>query len=187
MVDSSHIAARIGRVVRAERTVRDMSLNDLARASGLSKTILARIERGDGNPSIETLWRLTRALGIPLGWVLGENLAPRVRAIPARSAEAVRSASGMDGWLIHTDSRAVRSDLFELDLPKGIDQRSPAHMPGTEEVVYCIDGRLRAGPVGEEIELGPGDAVWFAADGDHHYEALADGRYLCLMLYPPGA
>ena len=49
------LAGRIGRVVRAHRIAQDRSLGDLARASGLSKTILAKIERGEGNPSIETL------------------------------------------------------------------------------------------------------------------------------------
>ena len=44
------LADRIGRVIRTHRGARGMSLGDLARASGLSKTILARIESGAGNP-----------------------------------------------------------------------------------------------------------------------------------------
>ena len=59
------LADRIGRVIRAHRLAQGMSLGDLARASGLSKTILARIESGAGNPSIETLWRVSRALTLP--------------------------------------------------------------------------------------------------------------------------
>jgi quercetin dioxygenase-like cupin family protein len=89
----------------------------------------------------------------------------------------------MDAWLIHTEGRALRCEVFELDLPQAADQRSGAHLPGTEEVIYCLSGRLSAGPVGQEVELGPGDAVWFVADGEHHYVGIEESRVLCWMLY----
>src|SRR3954462_10964123 len=86
--DLGALAARIGRAVRELRLGQRWSLGDLARASGLSKTILARIERGDGNPSVETLWRVSRALSVPLGTLLTPpSSRPRVRAIRARSGE----------------------------------------------------------------------------------------------------
>ena len=84
--DLDVLADRIGRVIRAHRLAQGMSLGDLARASGLSKTILARIESGAGNPSVETLWRVSRALTLPLGALLAEDEAPRVRAIPPARA-----------------------------------------------------------------------------------------------------
>jgi quercetin dioxygenase-like cupin family protein len=73
--------------------------------------------------------------------------------------------------------------VYAIDLPKGIDQRSDAHLPGTEELIVCVKGRVRVGPLGEEVELGPGDAAWFTADLAHHYEALRDSQTLCWMLY----
>ena len=60
--DAAALSARLGRLIRAHRAGRGMSLGELARSAGLSKTILARIERGEGNPSIDTLWRLHRAV-----------------------------------------------------------------------------------------------------------------------------
>jgi transcriptional regulator with XRE-family HTH domain len=185
--DLGDLARRIGRGVRADRLAQGLSLGDLARASGLSKTILARIERGEGNPSIETLWRVSQALSVPLGRLLGSEPQPRTRLIRAREGEPVHSAAGMDAWLLHADGREHRSEVYAIDLPKGIDQHSDAHLPGTEELVVCVKGRVRLGPLGEEVELGPGDAAWFTADVAHHYEALRDARTLCWMLYaaPP--
>ena len=181
--DLGDLARRIGRGVRADRLAQGLSLGDLARASGLSKTILARIERGEGNPSIETLWRVSQALSVPLGRLLGSEPQPRTRLIRAREGEPVHSAAGMDAWLLHADGREHRSEVYAIDLPKGIDQHSDAHLPGTEELVVCVKGRVRLGPLGEEVELGPGDAAWFTADVAHHYEALRDSRTLCWMLY----
>jgi transcriptional regulator with XRE-family HTH domain len=180
------LADRIGRLVRAQRVARGMSLGDLARASGLSKTILARIESGAGNPSIETLWRLTRALRIPLGMVLADDPVPRVRVIRHESGQELQTGSGMSAWLVHVTGREHRSDLIELAVPGGVTWRSEPHVPGVEELIVCVAGRIRVGPVGEEAELDRGDAVWFAADVPHSYAALRDARALCWMLYPPG-
>jgi transcriptional regulator with XRE-family HTH domain len=178
------LARRIGGVVRAHRIGQDRSLAELGRASGLSKTILARIERGDGNPSMETLWRISRALGLPLGALLAEDDGPHVRAIPSRTGRPLRSEAGTSAWLIHADGRERRCELYELALPAGAPHRSEPHLPGTEETITCLRGRLRAGPAGEEVELGAGDSAWFAADVPHGYLGLDDARALCLMLYP---
>jgi transcriptional regulator with XRE-family HTH domain len=177
------LSARIGHTVRTERLAQGWSLGDLARTSGLSKTILARIERGDGNPSVETLWRVSQALRVPLGALLTPPARPRTRVVRARSGEPLRSESGMGAWLLHADGREHRSEVFELELPKGIDQRSDAHLPGTEELIVCVKGRVLVGPDGQEAELGPGDAAWFTADLPHHYRAVRDARALCWMLY----
>ncbi len=181
------LADRIGRVIRAHRLAQGMSLGDLARASGLSKTILARIESGAGNPSVETLWRVSRALTLPLGALLAEDETPRVRAIPARSGDPLTADAGMAAWLVHADAREHRAEVYELAFAAGIEQRGEPHLPGTEEVIVCTGGRLLAGPVAEPVELGPGDAVWFAADVAHVYTAVADSRALCWMLYPTAA
>jgi XRE family transcriptional regulator, regulator of sulfur utilization len=177
------LARGIARAVRAHRLAQGMSLGDLARASGLSKTILARIERAEGNPSVETLWRLSSALGLPLGTLMAQEAAPRLRVMRAAAGSSVRGASGMAARLLHAEGRAVRSEVFELDLPAGTEQLGAAHLPGTEELVVCTAGRLVAGPLGEEVELGASDAVWFQADVAHRYAAVEDARALDWILY----
>lgn len=186
--DLDVLADRIGVAVAQLRDGKRWSLGELARASGLSKTILARIERGDGNPSVETLWRVSRALEVPLGALLSPpTRRPRVQAIPARSSGPISSESGMTAWLINSASHEHRSEVFDLDLPRGVDQETDAHLPGTEEVIVCVKGRVRVGPYDLETELGPGDAAWFTADVPHHYHALRDTRALCYMIYSADA
>jgi transcriptional regulator with XRE-family HTH domain len=181
--DTQHLSARIGLAVRAHRTARSLSVADLARATGLSRTILGRIESGAGNPSVQTLFSIARALDLPLGALLEESAAVRVRAIPRGSGDALPLAAGT-ARLLHADGRPRRSELFDLVLRGGHVNHSEPHIPGTEEIVVCVDGRLRAGPVGEEVDLGPGDAVWFLADRAHRYAAEEDSRALNWISYP---
>lgn len=181
------LARRIGRVVRAHRTERGLSLGDLARDTGLSKSILARIEAEGGNPSVETLWRISHALGLPLGALLEEAPGPRVHSVPSRSTAAMEAESGMTGWLVHSEGRPRRTELFELAFAAGVDHMGTPHLPGTEELVVCTSGLLRVGPVGDERDLGPGDAVVFEADVAHRYHALEPTRALDWILYSPGS
>lgn len=171
--ETDQLGARIGAAVRTHRGARSLSVAELARATGLSKTILARIESGAGNPSVQTLFSIARALDLPLSALLEQPQAPRVRAIPRGSGDALPTAGGTT-HLLHADGRPRRTELFDIEFDAGTTQDSPGHLPGTEEVVVCLSGRLRAGPAGEEVALGPGDAVWFTADGPHRY--VAGGR-----------
>jgi transcriptional regulator with XRE-family HTH domain len=180
-VDS--LTRRIGDTVRAERLARGLSLGELAREAGLSKSILARIEGRGGNPSVETLWRVSRALALPLGALLTEPEAPQVKLIPARDGAPLHGEDDMTAWLIHAEGRAHRAEVYDIDLPAGTDHRAEPHLPGTEELIVCLEGQSRVGPLGAEQDLGPGDAVVFAADVAHRYHAIKATRHLCWMLY----
>ena len=63
---------RVAREIRAHREARGLSLSATGARAGLSKTILATIESGAGNPSLETLWRIARALDVTVGTLLAE-------------------------------------------------------------------------------------------------------------------
>lgn len=181
------LARHIGRAVREARTARGLSVGALAREAGLSKTILSRIEAGDGNPSMGTLWRVSQALGLPMGALLEPDAGPGTRVVRARSGEEVREDSGLSSWLIAVDGRPHRGELHELELPAGLDQPREPHLPGTEELVLCTSGRVLVGPIGEEAELGPGDAVTFAGDVAHRYVGLEDASCLCWLRYRTAA
>lgn len=180
------LTAQIARTVRQRRYETGATLSEVAAKAGLSKTIVGRIENGRGNPSLETLFRVAGALEVPLSSLLSEHREPMARVIPARSGPEVRADSGMAAWLVHAQAHGHHAEVYELALPAGTDQRTAGHLPGTEELLICVSGRLRVGPVGEEVELGDGDAAWFAADGEHHYLALTAARALNWIVTPAG-
>lgn len=177
------LADHVGVSLRAHRAARSMSLSDLSRACGLSRTILARIEGGTGNPSLETLWRISNALDLPLGALLEQDTAPRVHVARARDGRELQADSGLQMWLLHAERREHRSEMYEILLPKGTDQQTDAHLPGTEEALICISGHARIGPLGEEADVHAGDVIWFAADRPHRYLALMASRLVGWMLY----
>lgn len=58
------IAAAFGRKVRAARTAAELTQEALAEAAGLHPTLISNVERGYRVPSVPTLLRLAKGLGV---------------------------------------------------------------------------------------------------------------------------
>jgi transcriptional regulator with XRE-family HTH domain len=180
----SALAIRVAREIRAHREARGLSLSATAARAGLSKTILATIESGAGNPSLETLWRVARALDVSVGTLLAEDNPVASRLIRSDDSEWLAFESGIRGRLVHVDGRDRRIEMLEMRLDPEIVYASRPHAPGTEELVICLKGTLTVGPVGHEERLGEGDALHFAADIPHGYRSDEGCIALCSFSYP---
>jgi transcriptional regulator with XRE-family HTH domain len=171
-------------MLKAYREARGWSLGGLAKATGLSKTLLSGLESGAGNPSLETLWRLATAFDISLGTLLGEHDPPAIRVIRAEDGPSLTSESGLSARLVLAEGREHRTEIYEAHMLAGSEYVS-LHPPGTEELVFCLEGALEVGPEGLEEELSAGDAVWFPGDLTHRYFSREGARVLSIMSYPP--
>jgi XRE family transcriptional regulator, regulator of sulfur utilization len=176
--------SNVARVIRAHREARGWSLGGLAKQTGLSKTLLSRLESGTGNPSLETLWRLARAFDIALGTLLGENDSPAIQVIRSQDGRLLTSESGLSARLVLAEGREHRTEIYEAHLV-GASEYVSSHPPGTEELVFCLEGALEVGPEGLEEELSVGDAIWFPGDRMHRYFSREGARILSIMSYPP--
>jgi transcriptional regulator with XRE-family HTH domain len=86
------IMKNIGPRVVALRTEKGVSLSELARKSGISKSLLHRIEnQADSNPELETLQKISRALGITVGELLGNEVVRSARSLPDERPEWLTS------------------------------------------------------------------------------------------------
>lgn len=184
-MQSRELASLLGQQLRHHRREQGLSLGDLAARADVSKSILSLIERGEANPSIETLFRITQALQVPLGVLLAEPDEAPSRAIPKESGAPVSGLSGMQTWLIAAESEPRRSELFDIALPAGATQEAAPHGPGVTEVIVCVRGSVTCGPVGDEVQLRPGDAAWFVGDRPHRYSAGKNGARLVNLILTP--
>jgi transcriptional regulator with XRE-family HTH domain len=81
--DQRAVRRRFGASIRRTRLLSGLSLTALASRAGISKSTLSDLESGAGNPSLETLWAIATALGVPVGRLFDEA-SPPVRVIRAR-------------------------------------------------------------------------------------------------------
>jgi transcriptional regulator with XRE-family HTH domain len=172
------VAANVARL----RAREGLSLGALATRSGVGKATLSRLEAGQGNPTIETLYALADALSVSLGDLVSEASGPalHVRAADAPELEGVVRAKVMDRIY-----GVGLSELLTFTVPAGQRRVAEPHAPGVEEHIVATHGRLTVGPLSAPVTLEPGDLLVFAADVPHVYEAGDEEvRALAVMTYP---
>lgn len=176
---------RIARSLRREREAHGISVSELARRAGVSKATVSQLESGSGNPSVETLWALGDALGVPFATLVDRpadgptliraaDLAVGAPQVP--SADAPYSAT-----LLSASPPGARRDLYVIRAEPGQPRRSLPHHQGTTEHVVLLSGEARIGPVESPEVLSPGDYLSYRGDAPHIFEALAPGTSAVLI------
>jgi transcriptional regulator with XRE-family HTH domain len=180
--DPGSPVAVLAAALRRERDRLGLSLTELARRAGVAKSTLSQLEAGTGNPSVETVWALGVALGVPFSRLV-EQPQPDVRVIRAGEGPRVRSEQAtFTATLLSAGPGHARRDIYRLELEPGTVREAQPHIPGSVEHLIVSAGRIRTGPASELVELGPGDYVAFPGDVPHRYEALAPGTVAVLVM-----
>src|SRR3954449_11684330 len=97
-------AILIGENVKSLRQRARLPALELSRRSGVARNTIAALERGEGNPTVDTLYALADALGAPLSSLL---------EAPAEGAHVVRRGEGA-----HVEGAALDAHLLErVDRP----------------------------------------------------------------------
>ncbi|MEU9479163.1 XRE family transcriptional regulator [Streptomyces sp. NPDC048191] len=168
--------------LKRERARTGLSLSELAKRAGIAKSTLSQLEAASGNPNVETLWALAVALEVPFS-ALVESPVQSVQVIRAGDGPEVASGQAtFAATLLSASPPGARRDIYRLRAEPGAARVSRPHIPGTVEHLIVGAGRLKAGPAGEEAELGPGDYMTYRGDVPHAYEALEPGTAFILVM-----
>jgi transcriptional regulator with XRE-family HTH domain len=186
------VVKRVAANVRALREGSGLSLSELARRSGLSKGALSQLEAAQANPTVETLWGLAQALGVPFSDLTAEPAPPVVAVTRADDGEWIAGKPISSRLLLRLAAPGV-VEVHQIRVVPGRARHSDAHPRGLTEHVVLHTGRMRVGPAEQPVVLEAGDSASYLADCPHVYQALERGTSgLILMSYPalgprPGA
>ncbi|MEF2230578.1 MAG: XRE family transcriptional regulator [Pseudodesulfovibrio sp.] len=150
------------------RKSKEMSLDAVARATEVSKAMLGQIERGESAPTIATLWKIARGLGISFSSFFTPEGAPgpALADFPDDPDMQVRVLFPFDPQ--------TRLEIFEVTLTNHHRQRSTAHQIGLVEYVVVLRGQLELRHGADAVRLAEGDARRFHADVPHEYRAVTE-------------
>jgi transcriptional regulator with XRE-family HTH domain len=176
----SPLAVATGKRLRELRQARGLSVSKLAAQSGLGKGTVSELETGLRNPTLETLFAVTKALDVPLSAALPTPDASGHDPVPIRG-DAIEAVL-IDRF---TDASAI-SELYRTTLAAGRRQHSDPHAAGVTEHWIVYAGAVELGPLDALRRLGPGDSAAFRADVPHRYtvEPGADATATLLVRYP---
>ncbi|MFD1713111.1 helix-turn-helix domain-containing protein [Amnibacterium flavum] len=179
--------SQLGQIVRIHRVASGLSLNALASASGVSAGLLSQIERGNGNPSYNTLIKLAHALGVRVGDFFGgqdpePKLAGLVRADSRR--RLLLSEHDMVYELI-TPSMNGKLGMIRAQIAAGWSNETVPFQHEGEECIVVVEGALVIVVGSDRYELALGDALTYDASVPHWYANVTDEPAVLLGAMTP--
>lgn len=187
VLGAAELARHVAESLRHHRKTQQLSMDELAQRSGVSRAALSQIEGARTNPTLAVLWKIAVGLGMPFQQLLGASAGSGPRVLRANDSPPLRSAHGqMESRLLTPGGAPPGVEVYELRLvPKGSYQSEP-HSAGTTETVVVLTGALRMTIGDEPFELATGDSIYFNADVPHVYESRSSHPTRCIdvISYP---
>jgi transcriptional regulator with XRE-family HTH domain len=171
--------------VRRHRKERGLSLEGLSALSGVSRSMISKVERAEAVPSTTVLSRLAEALGVTFSRLMAPPTEREILLIPADRQPILRD--GESGFLRRCISPVLPGRGIDWVLntvpPGGSSGRFVGHRRGVSEYIYVLDGRLKAHVGDRAVILEEGDSLYFEADADHAFENVGEGecRYFLVI------
>ncbi len=162
---------RVGQALAALREQQALSLDELSRRAGVSKSMLSQIERAQANPTVAVVWRLANALGVPLADLLQSADAPPPAAITTVARHATPTLRGADNGcelrILGPIDLAGQVEWYELLMQPGAVLASSAHSPGAREHLSVFSGTLTLQAGDSRATLAAGETARYAVDQPH--------------------
>lgn len=181
---------KIGPVIQRHRKERGLTLEQLAGISGISKSMLSQIERGQTNPTFGVLWSLTRALKIEFSDLLeGGSAIPdedKIELISATHTPEIKSADGLCRLrILGPPQLAGDTEWYELDIEPLGSLDSEAHPRGAMEHFTAFTSGLQVTSGNAVQSLKPGETARYPADVPHRITNTATKRAkgIVIVLY----
>ena len=166
------------------RKKRGLTLEQLAAASGVSRSMLSQIERGKANPTLAVTLRIARAFGMNIGDLVDQPwTASRIEVVRADDASQLfRDDHDCRIRTLSPLNMEKNVEFYEIRLAPGARLQSAAHFDGTRELLTVTQGHARISAGENRCELGPGDSAHYHADLVHTIENSGEGELVSFLV-----
>lgn len=173
---------RIGARLRASRLAQNLTLEQLAEASGVSRGFLSRLERDAVSPSLSTLVQICQALSLPVGSLFEE---PEVQRISLDDAPRINMGGrGVREWQITPRSES-RVQLIRSSLEPHASGGEQLYTVNCDlEVIHVVSGSITVMLTDRAERLVAGDTLTFPGRTPHNWETGADPAEVIWALIP---
>jgi transcriptional regulator with XRE-family HTH domain len=164
----------IGARIRRERHRRDLTLADLAERASITVNTLSMIERGTSEPSLASVRRIAKALGLEAFQLLLPGHRPEI-VIRRSERPTERSAYANAEFRRLTGAGVLDFTVSSLEIQPGA--AAPSAKAGAHDEQECavvINGRVRIDVADFPYDLEPGDSITIDRDLPHRYVNTGD-------------
>ena len=170
-----YITKNVARNLKRIRKSRKMSLDVVSEQTGISKSMLGQIERGESNPTVETLGKIVSGLRVSFTSLVS---ATKTDTIIVDKAELVPSKS-IEGqyrvfeYFPYEEDRTF--EIYMMEILEGASYCSGGHGENTYEYLTVISGGLTLKVEDKQYEIAEGNSIRFPTYSDHSYTNTGTG------------
>ncbi|MBC7088021.1 MAG: cupin domain-containing protein [Tissierellales bacterium] len=174
----------IGNKIRELRRTKNMTINDLAKNSKLSSGLISQIERNIVSPTIVTLWKISQALDVSIGYLLDEaidrdkNWCSVIRK-SERKKLIVSNNNGIYELLSPNLNKKI--EFLYITIKPGDSLQNELIVHDGEECGYIIEGKLLIKTAKGDFALNEGDSIYFDSTVPHRYVNI--GEVDCISVW----
>lgn len=159
----------IAKNLKAIRESKKLSLEKVAELTGVSKTMIGQIERGESAPTITTIWKIANGLKVSFTSLINHP-QPDTKIVLRSDIQTLSEDNGKYRVYPHFPFEdEKRFEVYSVEIDQGGFLSADAHMEGTEELLTIFDGELTIRVNNEEYTVKSGDSIRFKADRPHSY------------------
>ena len=172
--NADDILSRLPARLKQARREKGLSLEAVANLSGVSRSMVSQIERGESSPTIATLWNLTRALQVDFAGLLEtDTAAQRIDVLRAGEVPQIDNmGEGCRIRILSPPEEAGQHEVYDIRFASGGKLVSQPHQRGAEEALTVLDGRVQVTSGAATETLREGDTARYAADMPHAIAAV---------------
>lgn len=169
--------------LREARQGQGLSLDAVAKLSGVSRSMVSQIERGESSPTVATLWNLTKALQVDFAGLLDDTPAPpQIEVITDAQAPLIAGhGKGCRIRILSAPEQAGVHEVYDLRFDDGGELTSDPHGAGSRELLTVLEGQISVRSGEATTQLNTGDTARYAADCPHAINAT-DGPARAILI-----
>lgn len=184
-MDDKLLDQRIGQRIRGRREEFGLSLEDLSVRSGVSRSMISKIERVESSGTAVLLGKLCSGLGLTLSGLMADAERP-ARTVMRRSEQVMwrDPETGFVRRIVTPPQSASAIEIVEIELPPGARVGfEPWKMRAYEQHVVVLDGTLSLTSATELVDLKPGDCAHMSVQTGNSFDNRTNKavRYLVIL------
>ncbi|MFK7800273.1 MAG: helix-turn-helix domain-containing protein [Anaerolineae bacterium] len=188
MANNEDIVSLLGKHLQQIRKDKKLTLEQLAKKSGVSRSMLSQIERGQANPTFGTLWNLSRALGLDVSELVEEfeasgSAQSKIEHVTADNTPRItNNQNGCTLALLGPPDLVGQFEWYDITIKPGGYLNSQPHTQGCREHLTVVSGRAEVTSGERQLTLSAGDTARYQADVPHAIKCIGKETLSALLV-----